>query len=120
MMKSIHKNFIATLILGLLFSFFLPWWNVMVAAFVAGIMFPLKRWLAFFTPFLAIFILWSFQTSIISSSNDFILAKKIAQLLYVNNTILLIILTGIIGGLAAGLAGVYGKQFLNILKNQPQ
>ena len=50
------KNFIATLLLAIPLSFFMPWWSVMLAAFIASILFPLEKGAAFFTPFCAILL----------------------------------------------------------------
>lgn len=62
-------------------------------------------------PFLAIFLFWSVFAFIVSSANDFTLAKKIAVLLPLGgNPYILILVTGIVGGLAAGIAALLGKQ----------
>lgn len=110
-MKIKTLNFSATLILALVFSFFLPWWSVMLAAFITGFLFSLKNAAVFFIPFLAILLFWVIYSYIISSGNDFTLAKKIAVLLPLGgNAYLLLLVTGIVGGLAAGMAGIFGKQ----------
>ncbi len=110
-MKQFVTNFILTLILALLFSLFLPWWSVMVAAFISGAIVRLKNVSAFFVPFLAIALFWSVFAWLLSSANDFILAKKIAVLLPLGgNALLLILVTGVVGGLAAGFAGLFGNQ----------
>lgn len=104
-------NFIATLILALISSQFLPWWSVMQAAFITAIVFTLKRAAVFFIPFLAIVVLWIIHAFFLGNANDFILGEKIANLLPLNgNVTLLILITGIIGGIAAGVAGIFGKQ----------
>lgn len=104
-------NFLATIILALVFSFFLPWWSIMVAAFITGFLMSLKKAAVFFVPFLAILLFWVVYSFMISSGNDFTLAKKIAVLLPLGgNAYLLLLVTGIVGGLAAGIAGVFGKQ----------
>jgi len=104
-------NFSATLLLALVFSFFLPWWSIMLAAFITGFLFSLKKAAVFFVPFLAILLLWVVYSFMISSGNDFTLAKKIAVLLPLGgNAYLLLLVTGIVGGLAAGVAGIFGKQ----------
>jgi len=104
-------NFLATLILALVFSFFLPWWSVMLAAFITGFFLSLKNSAVFFVPFLAILLFWVVYSYMISSGNDFTLAKKIAVLLPLGgNAYLLLLVTGIVGGLAAGIAGIFGKQ----------
>ena len=104
-------NFIATIIIALLLSQFLPWWAIMVAAFATGLFIALKRVAVFFVPFLAIALFWIVYSYILGSSNDFILAKKIAVLLPLDGSAtLLLLVTGIVGGIAAGIAGVLGKQ----------
>lgn len=105
------KHFLLTLVMALAFSFVLPWWSVMLAAFLAGAIVRLKNVAAFFVPFLATSLFWIAYAWVLSSANDFILAKKISVLLYLKgNTWLLLLLTGVIGGLSAGVAGVFGNQ----------
>jgi len=104
-------NFIATIILALILSQFLPWWSVMVAAIITGYLLNLKRGAIFIIPFLAIALLWIVHSFWLGNANDFILAKKIAILLPLKgNPYLLILVTGLIGGIAGGVAGVFGKQ----------
>ena len=110
-MKKNRINFVATIIIALIFSQFLPWWSIMLATFLAGFFFSLKRTAVFIVPFLAITIYWIVYAYILSSNNDFILAKKIEVLLPLKgNQYLLLLVTGIIGGLAAGIAAIFGKQ----------
>lgn len=104
-------NFLATIVLTIVLSQFLPWWSIMIAAFIAAILFQLRKFSVFFIPFLAIALLWIVQAFWLSNANDFILAKKISTLLTLGgNPYVLILVTGVIGGLAAGVAGVFGKQ----------
>lgn len=104
-------NFIITLFLSLGLSFFLPWWGVMAAAILTGFMIPLKKASVFLIPFLAVFLFWSIYSFWLSNGNDFILAKKIAILLPLNgNAYVLILVTALIGGIAGGIGGVFGKQ----------
>lgn len=110
-MSNKTTNFLGTILLAVVFSFFMPWWSVMVAAFLTGLLVPLKKASVFVVPFLAILVYWSVYSFIQSNANDFILAKKISQLLMLGgNPYLLILVTGIVGGLAAGIAGILGKQ----------
>lgn len=110
-MKRNSINFIVTLILAFLLSLFLPWWSVMVAGFITALLISLKKVSVFIVPFLAILFFWSIYAFTLSNGNDFILARKIAVLLPLDgNPYLLIVLTGIIGGLAAGVAAILGKQ----------
>ena len=110
-MRQIFLNFISTIILALLLSLFLPWWSVMISAFVTSLTFQLKKSAVFFVPFLAIALYWIIYTFWISSANDFILAKKIAVLFpFHGNPYLLVLVTGVIGGVAAGISALFGKQ----------
>lgn len=110
-MKITSIHFIMTLLIALTLSLILPWWSVMVAAFITSLWLPLKKSAVFFVPFLAITMLWTVHAFYLGNSNDFILAKKISVLLPLNGSLfLLFLLTGIIGGIAAGISGVFGKQ----------
>jgi hypothetical protein len=116
-MRKNTTNFIITVFLAIILSLFLPWWSVMITALVSGILIPLKKTAVFFTPFLAILLFWTCYCFILSNANDFTLAKRIANLLPLGGSpYLLIIITGIIGGLAAGVAGILGKQLRLVLK----
>ncbi|EDP70267.1 hypothetical protein FBALC1_05908 [Flavobacteriales bacterium ALC-1] len=112
-------NFIATIILAYILSLFMPWWSVMTAAFATALFFPLKKIAVFFVPFLGILLLWFVLSYIHSSGNDFTLAKRIAVLLPLGgNPYTLMLITGVVGGLAAGIAAVFGKQLSLTLKKQ--
>jgi len=112
-------NLITTILLSAIFALFLPWWSVMIAALLASLLFPLKKAAVFFIPFLAIFLFWGVYCYVLSSANDFTLAKKISELLKIGgNPYLLILVTGIIGGLAAGISAILGKQILGLSKNK--
>ncbi|MTE27680.1 hypothetical protein [Winogradskyella ouciana] len=109
-------NFIATLVLALLLSLFLPWWSIMTAALATALFIPLKKAAVFFVPFLAILLFWAVYSLMLSSGNDYTLAKRIAVLLSLGgNPYALMLVTGIIGGLAAGIAAILGKQLSLVL-----
>lgn len=89
----------------------------MVAGFVSSLFFSLKKASVFFVPFLAIFFFWSVFAYVGASQNDFTLSKKIAELLPLGgNEYLLIFVTGVVGGLAAGVAALLGKQLSSLAK----
>ena len=111
-------NFIITLIFSISLSFILPWWGILLAAALTGYFIPLKRFTVFAIPFFAVFLFWFAYSYWLGSGNDFILAKKIGILLTLNgNPYLLILVTATVGGIAAGIAGVFGKQLKQIMSN---
>ncbi|MBT8393936.1 MAG: hypothetical protein KJN66_03705 [Bacteroidia bacterium] len=111
-MKKKIINFISTIIIALILSQFLPWWSVMLAAFITGLFISLKKIAVFYIPFLAIAVFWMVYAFLLSSSNDFIMAKKIATLLPLKgNPYLLLLVTGLIGGIAGGMGGILGNRF---------
>jgi len=113
------KNFTLTITLAALLSLVLPWWSIMLSALLSSMLISLKKVAVFFTPFFAIFLFWGIYSFLLSSINDFILAKKISKLLQLGgNPYLLILVTGIIGGIAAGISGVLGKQLVSFSKNK--
>lgn len=104
-------NFIVTIVFAFFFGLFLPWWSIMVAAFLSALLLPLEKWSSFLVPFSAIFFYWGIQAFVISSRNDFILAGKISELLQLGGSPdVLIFVTGVIGGLAAGIAAILGRE----------
>ena len=110
-------NFIATILIAYALSLVLPWWSVMAAALATALFIPLKKAAVFFIPFLAILLFWFVYSYLMSSGNDFTLAKRIAVLLPLGgNPYILMLVTGIVGGLAAGIAAVFGKQVSLIIK----
>ena len=116
-MKTNTNNFIVTIILAFVLSLFLPWWSVITAALVTALFIPLKKSAVFFVPFLAILLFWAVYSFVLSSANDYTLAKRIAVLLPLGgNPYILMLVTGIVGGLAAGITAVFGKQLILVLK----
>jgi hypothetical protein len=117
MSKSNISNFVVTIIIAGILSQFLPWWHIMVAGFVAALFFNLKKAAVFFVPFLAIFCFWVIYALILSNGNNFTLAKKIAVLLTLGgNPYVLILVTGLVGGFATGVAAVFGSNLGGLVR----
>ncbi|WGK64361.1 hypothetical protein [Croceiramulus getboli] len=108
MIKTVH--FLITVVLALILSIVLPWWAVMLAALLTGLVLPLKGIAAFVVPFAAGGLFWLIYAFWLGQANDFTLSRKIATLLPLSgNAYLLLLVTGVIGGLAASLAGLSGS-----------
>ena len=103
-------SFILTVLLSFALCLFLPWWSIAIAAFVVAALIPQNPFKAFLTGFIALFLLWGALSFWISNNNDHILAHKVSQLiLKMDNPILLIFATALIGALVAGFAALAGS-----------
>jgi hypothetical protein len=113
-LKKIKMKFTVSLIITAILSFaaclFLPWWAIAIAAFIVAVAIPQKPAKAFGAAALALFLLWGGLSFFISNSNGHLLAHKISQVIIkVDNPVLLITATGIIGALVAGFAALAGS-----------
>jgi hypothetical protein len=108
------KFIVAVLATGLL-SFaagiYMPWWWLFaVIAFLIALLVHQKPGKAFLAGFLGLFVLWAGLSIWINIENKGILAAKIAKLLPLGGSpVLLIIVTGVIAGLVAGFAALSGS-----------
>lgn len=107
-------KFFAALILTALLAYiagiYLPWWSIAIASFAVAVLVHQKAGKAFLAGFLGVFLLWAGLAFWIDQQNEGILSKRIASLLPLHgNTILLIAVTGLVGGLVAGLAALSGS-----------
>lgn len=116
-------KFIISLFLIILLSFtsclYFPWWSIAIIAFVVVALIPQKPVPAFLCGFGALFLFWSLLSLWISSNNDHVLAHKVSLLfLKMDSPFFLILVTGLIGGLVAGL-GALTASFLYKKEVQP-
>lgn len=99
-----------TALLSFAFCIFLPWWSIAIAAFIVAAAIHQLPWKAFLSGFLALFLLWTSMAWMISAANNDILAGKVSIIiLKQEGTFLLILITGLIGGLVAGFAALSGS-----------
>lgn len=98
---------IITFLLAYAAGFYLPWWSIAVVAFVVALFITQKPFPSFLAAFLALFLLWAGLASYIDIKNQHLLAGKISQLLFQTKShYLLILVTGLAGGLVAGFAAL--------------
>jgi hypothetical protein len=87
----------------------LPWWMVAVAGIAAGLIFPSPSEQAFAIGFAAGFILWWGASFFFNDANGGLLAGKMGDLFSGLKSVHLLLITGIIGGLLAGLGNLTGS-----------
>ncbi len=101
---------ILTAILAFISGLFLPWWGMAITSLLVAVLVHQKAGKAFLSGLLGVFLLWAGLAWWIDMKNNGILSKKIATILPLGgNTILLIGVTGLIGGLIAGFAAMSGS-----------
>lgn len=101
---------ILTALLAFVSGLFLPWWGIAITSLLVALLVHQKAGKAFLAGMLGVFILWAGLAWWIDMKNNGVLSKKVAAVLPLGgNTIFLIVLTGIIGGLVAGMAAISGS-----------
>ncbi len=107
-------KFISGLLLTALLGFAAPlyfgWFSFAITSFIIALVVHQKAFIAFATGFLGMFLLWLFFTLIVDNANQHILSQKIALILPLNgSSLLLILITSLIGGLISGFASLSGS-----------
>lgn len=100
----------STAMLAYAAGIFLPWWGIAVAGLISGAWLLQKPGVAFLSGFLAVFLLWAGFALVRSQMNDDILATRFARLILKSEQpLLLVLMTGGIGGLVAGFGALSGS-----------
>ena len=104
--------FLLILILSLILQFFLPWWIIGLVAFGLAFWKANRAGQAFAAGFGAIFLLWIIMGLVNSIPNENLLANRVGEMLLLPlnsfNWIIVLLVTGLIGGLVAGLSALAG------------
>ncbi|WP_018629486.1 hypothetical protein [Niabella aurantiaca] len=100
-------SIIAIAFLACLCGVYFPWWTIALAGFLIGSLLQQKPSSAFGSGFIAVFLLWMVLALRINAANDSLLAGRVALLLGIGKSpVLLAVITGIIGGLVTGMAAL--------------
>ncbi|MFN4121944.1 MAG: hypothetical protein ACK4GL_01420 [Flavobacteriales bacterium] len=106
-----YKKFFLFLIFSLAVHFVLPWWGTAMVCFVISWFTASDGGSAFFSALIAVFLIWLVHAILIDIRNNHILSKRIIALFPLpESSALLIFITGLIGGIAAGIAAMAGRQ----------
>ncbi|MBK7560759.1 MAG: hypothetical protein IPP43_08485 [Chitinophagaceae bacterium] len=99
-----------TALLAFISGLFLPWWGMALTSLGVAVLVHQKAGKAFLAGLLGVFLLWAGLAWWIDMKNNGVLSKKIATVLPLGgNSLVLILVTGIIGGLVAGMAAMSGS-----------
>jgi|KBSMisStandDraft_5_1062788.scaffolds.fasta_scaffold06696_2 hypothetical protein len=109
-------SILVTALLSFVSGLYLPWWGIAIAAFLVSAAIPQKPGFSFLSGFLGVFLLWEVLAWWIDNKNNGILSQKIAVLIPLGgSTVLLIVITSLVGALVAGsaaLAGCYARRLV--------
>ena len=109
-MKLVTSILLTALLAFTIGLFELPWWSFAITTFIIFASIPQKAGKSFIAAFATLFILWAVISLKIDLDNEHLLSKKVAGILPLKgNYILLILITAIVGGLVAGMAGLTGS-----------
>lgn len=110
--------FLAIAILCFLLQLILPWWIIIVISFATCGIIGKTGSIAFWQSFTAIFLLWIGYALFKTIPNDNLLASRVAIMFKVNIWWIMLIITGLLSGLVAGISGYCGYQFRLAMLNE--
>jgi hypothetical protein len=107
-------------ILTYIFEQFLPWWSIALAAFLGGIIFKTRGLNAFLAGALGVGLIWLWIAWRIDYQTDSILTIKIAGIFKLENKILLIAITVLLGSFIGAFIAWTGHNFRKLLEKRPR
>lgn len=93
-----------------------PWWTVAVCAALISALIPTKSSRAFLCGFASIALLWLLCGLVFSIQSDFLLTERVARLFSVNSSIIILLVTSLIGGIVGGMGALCGNQLRQTLQ----
>lgn len=118
-MKTLVK-ILFIVVFGYIASLYLPFWSVAAVAFVGSLLIRTSATSSFFSGFLAIFLVWSALAYMIDQETGSLLTDRVAQIFMGIPGIALVIITGVIGGLVAGLGSASGALLVELAGRKRQ
>jgi hypothetical protein len=110
------KNIILLVVLVLASSYFLPWWSTAIVAFLWGLILNPDLKQGALILFFTLFAIWIGVALYLNFNNNALLSQKMAEILKVGSSWVLIFITGIIGGLVGllpGMAGIFLRKLIS-------
>ena len=95
-----------------------PWWTVAGAAFLVMALLPDTGFKSFLCGFLGIGLLWFLGAMYFSIHTDYILTEKVADLMQLERSGLLIVLTALVGGIVGGMGALSGTHLHRLLQSR--
>lgn len=115
------KFIIRILAIGALTYFISPfteWWFGMIAAFFIGFLLPSSALNAFIAGFLGVGLVWLGHSWSLDVSNASSFSTKVSEILKMGDSFIVVISTGVVGGIAGGFASITGSNFRNLFAKE--
>jgi hypothetical protein len=112
-------SILLTAALSFLAGMFLPWWSIAVVALLVALFLPQRTGLDFLSGFIGIFLMWTLVSAWIDIENEHLLSHKLAKIFPLGgSSLLLILVTALVGGLVGGFAAMAGSSLRPIRKRR--
>ena len=92
------------------------WWTAALMAALVAALVPTSGFKAFISGFLGVGLLWLVLALVSSVQTDYLLTDKVAGLMGLSSSYLLILITFVIGALLGGLGAWTGNQLRQLLR----
>jgi len=99
-------------------SSFFPWWLIIFIPFILGLIFDDNYISHFLSSFIGVSVSWFFLLLGMEYQTEEILSSKIIQILNINSTNSLIIISAVIGGVVSGLSSITALALVNIFRKK--
>jgi len=103
--------FLIILIASFLLQLVLPWWLIVIIAFITCGLIGKTGKVSFWQPFLAIALLWTATALFKSLPNQNLLASRVASMLGLQLWWWILVISSVLGAVVAGISGYFGYQF---------
>ncbi len=106
------KLFFRLLLIGVFtyfLSMFLPWWILVLISFIVGWLLPGSSFSSFTSGFLGVGIVWMGYAWHLDAKNDSQFSTLMTSILPVGDTLILLVIVGVVGGLCGGFATMSGS-----------
>lgn len=103
--------FLVIIIASFLLQMVLPWWVIVIISFATCGLIGKTGKIALWSPFFAIFLLWTGMALFKSIPNDNVLAMKVGEMLGVKIWYIVLLLTAVLGAFVAAISGFCGYHF---------
>ncbi|RED97539.1 hypothetical protein [Marinoscillum furvescens] len=111
---------ILVMILTYFLSFYMPWWIVFVVTFLTGFIIHGSGINVFIGTFLGAGLVWMLYAWYLDYNTASILSQKVIQLFPFDDPMMLIITSGLVGGLCGGFGGLSGNSFRQLFLKKKQ